>query len=620
MGNSLEQYRSAIGKWHLGRMQRIRNQSLPTIDQHTDICTGTCKKYPIYLLNVLAILLISLVIALVYRINQYQPNIKEFDPIYTSCTNSSAKEINFSDLAAATGGIVPFQCHRALLVISGVEQNPGPETNAIDIARKHEDIIAELCIDAPNIEIRDCLRSYNPKNNIRQHRLELGKSHKPVIVSTLEFLAETGQEQFNKAACINTLICRIQNLFPDVCNICKAEYCVKRDDISLLSCEICGQGSHNVCIREHLGLQEGDALDPKNAIEKLNPTNFSGFHYLCGACKTDTIPDKEAGLLKKQSTVVTDTENETSVSQQPSVENRSETTTEENNGDNTEAEIVTEQPTQTENSTEDQTQVQQESNENTPNQLTQSNRDVQSQQETVGNQDQVQSQLQHQTNPTTTICPFYKKGTCRFGVMGRGCSQSHPKQCKKLLQHGNKAPNGCTLGRANCDKFHPKMCHTSLTKGVCYDTNCQSRHVNGTKRTKLDEKIVDQMRLNKGSKDTATKKPGNRTKDSGDFLGVLHTLKVELLEAMDTKIAQYMSVQSPSHQTGNYLRTATPMMRIAEPAPYMNHGLQGPLHSMTMQSGQPWGMTVPGQPVYLPTGMNQMAPVIMPLRSGTLNY
>ena len=620
MGNTLEQYRAAIGKWHMGRTQKIRNQSLPTLDQHTDICAGTYKKYPINILNVIAILLFILVIALVYRINQYQPNINELDPIYTSGSNISSKEINFSDLVAATGGIIPFQCHRALLVISGVEQNPGPGADVIDITRKHEDIIAELCTDAPSIEIRDCLRSYNLKNNNRQHKREFDKSHKSVIVNTLEFLAETGQDQYNKNACINTLISRIQNLFPDEYNICKAEYCVKREDISLLSCEICGQGSHDVCIREHLGLQEGDVLDPKNTKEKLNPTNFSSFHYLCGACKAEVIPDKEAGLLKKQSTAGADTENDPSASQQPSVDNQSESTTEENTGDNTGDEIVTEQPTQTENSTEDQTQLQPESGVNTQNQPIQSNRDVQSLLNTVGNQNQAQSQLQHQTNPINTICPYYKKGTCRFGAMGRGCSQSHPKMCKKLLQHGNRSPNGCTLGRANCDKFHPKMCHTSLIKGECYDTNCQSRHVNGTKRTKLDEKTASRMKTNNGSKDATTKKPGNRTSDSGDFLGVLHRMKVEMLEAMDTKIAQYMSVQTPLHQTGNYLRTAAPMIKMAESAPYMNHGLQGPLHSMTMQSGQPWGMTVSGQPVYLPTGMNQMAPMIMPLRSGALNY
>ena len=88
----------------------------------------------------------------------------------------------------------------------------------------------------------------------------------------------------------------------------------------------------------------------------------------------------------------------------------------------------------------------------------------------------------------------------------------------------------------------------------------------------MDEKIVGQLRNHTGSKDPKTKKPENRKNDSGDFLGVLHTLKVEMLEAMDTKIAQYMSVQAPSHQTGNYLRTAAPMVKITEPAPYMNHG------------------------------------------------
>ena len=607
MGNSLEQYRAAIGKWHLGRTQRIRYQSLPTIDQQTDICATTHEKYPINLLNVIAILLFSIVIAMVCRINQYQPNIDKLDTFHTSCSNISSKEINFSDLAAASGGIVPFQCHRALLVISGVEQNPGPGADVIDTTRKHEDIIAELCTEAPSTEIRDCLRSYNPKNNIKQHKREFDKSAKPVIVSTLNFLAVTGQDHYTKIACINTLICRIQNLFPDECNLCKAEYCVKREEIPLISCEICGQGSHDKCIREHLGLQEGDSLDPENAMKKLNPTKFSGFHYLCGACKADTIPDKEAGLLKRQSTAATDTESEPSASQQPSVENQSETTPENNTGDNTDDEIVTEQPI------EDQSQSQHGNREDTQNQSTQGNGDAQ------GQQAAAQSQP-HRTNPTTTICPFYKKGTCRFGSSGRGCSQSHPKYCKKLLQHGNKAPNGCTLGRANCDKFHPKMCHTSLTKGVCYDTNCQSRHVNGTKRTKMDEKNGGQLRNHSSSKDPTTKIPGNRKTESGDFLGVLHTLKVEMLEAMDTKIAQYMSVQAPSHQTGNYLRTAAPMVKVAEPAPYMNHGLQGPLHSMTMQTGQPWGMTVPGQPVYLPTGMNQMGSMIMPLRSGTLNY
>lgn len=97
-------------------------------------------------------------------------------------------------------------------------------------------------------------------------------------------------------------------------------------------------------------------------------------------------------------------------------------------------------------------------------------------------------------------------------------------------------------------------------------------------------------------------------------------MKVEMLEAMDTKIAQYISAQTTATTAGNYIQTTTPMMKIAVPTPYTNHGLQGPLHSMTMQTGHPWGMTIPSQPVYLQAGMNQMAPMFMPLRPGALSY
>ena len=74
-------------------------------------------------------------------------------------------------------------------------------------------------------------------------------------------MAITGQDQYNKITCINSLICRIQNLLPDSCNLCGSEYCVKRNEISLISCEICGQGSHNVCVFEKLGIPTPDQAD-----------------------------------------------------------------------------------------------------------------------------------------------------------------------------------------------------------------------------------------------------------------------------------------------------------------------------------------------------------------------
>ena len=116
-----------------------------------------------------------------------------------------------------------------------------------------------------------------------------------------------------------------------------------------------------------------------------------------------------------------------------------------------------------------------------------------------------------------------------------------------------------------------------------------------------------------------TDKADNKTSDSGDFLGVLHRLKEDMLEAMDTKIAQYISAQTPASTTGTYTRTAIPRMNIAEPAQYVNHGLQGPFQTMPMPTGQPWGMPMPGQPVYIQAGMNPVAPMFMPFRPGGMN-
>ena len=53
------------------------------------------------------------------------------------------------------------------------------------------------------------------------------------------------------------------------------------------------------------------------------------------------------------------------------------------------------------------------------------------------------------------ICPFYRRGICRYGVAGRLCPKDHPPACKKLTKHGKRSPNGCTLGRA-CDSLHNK--------------------------------------------------------------------------------------------------------------------------------------------------------------------
>ena len=204
-----------------------------------------------------------------------------------------------ADISIAVGGSISRQCLEALLLIGGVEQNPGPT---------QDDILAAVCADAPTTEVRDCLRRYKPENSLQQHRTDFNQCAKNVLVATFYYLKKPDQDLYNKTACVINLICRIQNLLPDECSMCGQEYCVALGDTPLLSCAICGQGSHNDCIWKYLDIPTSlqDTFGPEDALSKLNPTTLPGVHYLCGACEISTIPDPEDGCLKKKGSSATD--------------------------------------------------------------------------------------------------------------------------------------------------------------------------------------------------------------------------------------------------------------------------------------------------------------------------
>ena len=95
------------------------------------------------------------------------------------------------------------------------------------------DIITELCSDVPDIDLRNILRSYNPRNGVKQHKAEFRKCQKPVMIITLAYLRVTVQNQFTKPACISTFMCCTQNLLLDKSDIYECEYVAKQDEISL---------------------------------------------------------------------------------------------------------------------------------------------------------------------------------------------------------------------------------------------------------------------------------------------------------------------------------------------------------------------------------------------------
>ena len=122
------------------------------------------------------------------------------------------------------------------------------DTNELPKDEIVDDVIAELCAGAPSHEIRKCLRLYEYGKTVRQLEKTFVQCSKQTIEDTLAYLEVTNQKDYVKPANINNLICRIQNLLPDTCSICKEKYRVKIGDTPLLSCAICGQEVHKSCI------------------------------------------------------------------------------------------------------------------------------------------------------------------------------------------------------------------------------------------------------------------------------------------------------------------------------------------------------------------------------------
>ena len=471
MGISLSQYRAAIGLW------RPSAQCKLSLLMDITLLRASDKTYALGLINIAS--LISIIVGL-------------------------------------TATIISRQCLQALLLISGVEKNPGPVTQ--------HDILGELSIKAPDEQTKNVLRAYPLGVALSFQKVAINRFKKDELIAALKFLRTPDQERHNKPQLVHNLIVRIQNLFPDTCGLCKEEYCVNLEDDPLLSCEICGQGSHDSCIKSVLEESADCPLDSATARKLINPLGIVGVHYLCMSCSEDNIPKENEGILKKKAHEVPDAEGITSGNTQPS----------DPTGGPSNPSVPVGQgsiPIQ---------QVPGGSGPSNPASPV-------GQQVPVGDGSQPQPQPQP-VSPQAgmvnrPICHFYKKGQCRHGTSGRGCKDRHPQPCKKLLRYGASLQNGCTLGRARCDKWHPSMCPASMTKGQCTDTSCKLWHVAGTRRaaSNFDPTLGHQA----GTKGQA---PGRTPSKEipKDFLGFLQSWKVEMMQAMDAKISMALKSAIPS--------------------------------------------------------------------------
>ena len=451
-------------------------------------------------------------------------------------------------------------CHGKLLLISGVESNPGPVI--IDdsaIADTERDILAGLCAQAPDTEVRDVLRLYPLDAQLGEHKKPFKRSGitKPKLVKTMDYLKCPGMEDYKVDTVIDNLVIAIQALLPDKCSFCDKTYVVEFGEKVLLSCVFCGQGAHSDCVAEKCGLTAEDVPDltPEKVHQMIFPCDIPGLTYTCNAC-IHKIPSKDAGKLK--AAVAAAVPAAANGGALPPI------------AEAPEAEGVPDEPAAA--SANEDAQVVAD-----PVLLTRMPR---------------KSGDRRPSQDTPQICQHYKKGSCRFGRKGTDCPHDHPRPCRRLLNHGTNPTRGCLKGDA-CDGFHPDMCNASLTTGECLDKSCKKPHVRGARRHPKPAK-TNKTTTPKPARDRATCQasrdkleclnvkckalhlPGTRRSNTKrdlnqaapsapdsdsvtvsppsapppsapqvDFLGLLTAMKSEIMGALDVKL---QSMQQPPPQ------------------------------------------------------------------------
>ena len=472
--------------------------------------------------------------------------------------------------------ILSALCHSQLLIIGGVESHPGPESV--------DDVLAALCVGAPDTSIRDCIRLYRKEATTVQHKKAFAKCDKSTLVETMEYLNVSGQDEYTKESVINKLIVRIQNLLPDTCRMCKAEYCTKLKEVTILSCSLCGQAAHNECIAQKMGMdrEQLEDLRKEEAQIRINPLEIPGCHYLCGPCEESVIPSTEAGKLKRRKNTLT-TDSQSDIVFQETQEGTDHVGQSQETND--ESNPTASQIDSTESSSHHEDGL---STVDPPtNQLP-------TRGEPGGNsRTQAPEQLQ---NKSQGICSFFWKGTCRYGISGRGCPKQHPKACRKLILHGTRGPRGCNKGNA-CENFHPKMCRQSLAAGECLTLDCKLRHVAGTRRTTTSGRGQPQDHTDTRSRiqnhgrsqhhdnwfqqqdqqtPQQTQPPNSATQ--ADFLEMLNVMRTEIMTAMETKMSHLSQQISAACQvSANQANTANAWHTV------MMNQAPGPWQQMTQQ-------------------------------------
>lgn len=443
-------------------------------------------------------------------------------------------------------------------------------------------ILSDLTAKAPTTAVRDCLRKYDASKQQWQIINALKQESKKVLVETLAYIGVPDMNKYLATALPDALFCRVQNLLPDTCHICKAKYCLKVQDRPIISCVKCGQGCHNECFLTLINKTEDDLIG-LNQIERealINPHGSIGLFYVCGHCQEDIVPQKHTGLMKHVA------KNSKKQGVTPTIQNDQAATpvvaSAATNGDANATILV-----------DDSVATDEDAGILSPRRRV----TIAANPIIIPNAEILLAPKSQIHSPPVPVCKHYKQARCKFGLAGKkegigSCPDAHPKPCKKLLEHGNRGPRGCNKGEA-CDLFHPQMCHRSLRDRTCINPSCRYMHVKGTKRSQVSIHVGDSTSINCGedtghqsSQSTHTPRQMNYNRaqpnphhgNSSDqhnqdyFLDALMQMKEQILKEMDKKLQQ-LHAQTPTLHPIPQGYSLAHQYQQSLPNPYYPHNL-----------------------------------------------
>jgi len=329
-------------------------------------------------------------------------------------------------------------------------QSDGETTDDIGTWKR---IVVQLALQAPNQQIKSCIQTYDPEKPTKTNIKTLSETfRKDTIIDTLNFLSKQKPEHANKDDLVQKLCFKIQNYFPDTCQICSSSYTFKFDDKSFLQCVSCGQEAHKQC---YLNLLKDMNLVDENDAIRDTLFKIPGIFFLCQSCQDGTVnfigknvsnpPNKSPAPLPDDFTeddravslplqsaplpdVFTKDEKEVSLTIQEDNSLEVNQTPRRSLPVLPNVIIANQNPysfTQYTGRTEFMRNKVQKEQENNSALLSEDSRRV------VDTSRVADSQNERSNNET---CRFYKKGTCKHGLKGRDCTLYSPQSMPKAVE------------------------------------------------------------------------------------------------------------------------------------------------------------------------------------------